>query len=83
MSNGQPMSRVLYIVLGVVVGMLGVHNFLAKQQKPGMIKLGVSLGGFVLSFFFSIFGLAIAAMWIWAIYEVITIKADGNGVAFA
>lgn len=83
MSNGQPMSRVLYIVLGVILGSLGVHNFVAKQKQPGMIKLGITLAGIVLSFFIPFAGLAGTAMWLWAIYEVITIKADGNGVAFA
>lgn len=69
----KPKNRIAYIILGVFLGYLGVHNFYAGYKKTAVIQLLVSvLSLFILS--------PVSA--IWALFEVCTVKADPNGVPF-
>jgi TM2 domain-containing membrane protein YozV len=72
-SRHQPTSRVLYVVLGLFFGCLGVHNFLAGYTRKGIIQLLITL----CTFFFGAFFVAI-----WALIEIFTVKADADGVPF-
>ena len=61
-------SRMVYILLALFLGGLGIHNFYAGHTQNGVIQLILGLlscGG--ISF-------------IWAIIDMITVKTDGNGV---
>lgn len=66
-------SRLTYILLGVLLGAFGGHNFYAGYTKRAVIQLLLT----VLSCFF---GGVIS--WIWAIVEVCTVNEDDDGVAF-
>jgi hypothetical protein len=66
-------SRLTYILLGVLLGAFGGHNFYAGYVKRAVMQLLLT----VLSCFFG----AIIS-WIWAIVEIFTVKQDGDGVAF-
>jgi TM2 domain-containing membrane protein YozV len=66
-------SRLTYILLGVLLGAFGGHNFYAGYTKKAVIQLLLTL----LSCFF---GGVIS--WIWAIVEVCTVTQDDDGVAF-
>ena len=70
-------SRAAYVVLAIFLGSFGVHNFYAKRMTPGLIQLVV--GGVIglLSC-----GLTAFPVWIWAIVECFTVKADGLGTPF-
>lgn len=74
-SPGSPTqkSRSAYIVLAVLLGSFGVHNFYAARTGPGVIQLLISL--------LSVFTLSIVT-WIWAVVEAATIKVDGRNVPF-
>jgi len=65
-------SRLTYILLGVLLGAFGGHNFYAGYIKRGVAQLLLT----VLSCFF---GGVIS--WIWAIVEVCTVKQDDDGIA--
>jgi len=66
-------SRLTYILLGVLLGAFGGHNFYAGYTKRAVMQLLIT----VLSCFFG----AIVS-WIWAIVEVCTVEQDDDGVAF-
>ena len=66
-------SRVAYIVLGVLFGQIGVHNFYAGYIGRGVAQLLIT----ILSF-----GLLCWISWIWAIIEICAIEHDGRGVPF-
>ena len=75
-------SRVGYVLLGIFLGGLGIHNFYAGRTGTAVTQLIVWFVSFLLSFIFiGIFGFI--ALWIWAIVEVCTVTTDGQGKKFS
>ncbi|HEY6306576.1 MAG TPA: NINE protein [Candidatus Angelobacter sp.] len=70
----QPRSRTTYIVLGIFLGPLGVHNFYAGYTGRAIGQLCLSV--------LTIFYLAIIS-WIWAIVEICVVDKDGAGIQFS
>jgi TM2 domain-containing membrane protein YozV len=68
-----PKTRVLFVLLGIFLGALGVHNFYAGYTKKGAIQLCSTL----LTCFY---GAAIS--WPWAIVEICVINKDAEGNQF-
>lgn len=73
-THGPAKSKNTYLILGILLGSLGVHNFYAGYTGKGVLQLLITIltcgyGGF--------------ATWIWAIIEVCTVKQDAQGVPFA
>ena len=66
-------SRLTYILLGVLLGAFGGHNFYAGYTKRAVVQLLLT----ILSCFFG--GIV---SWIWAIVEVCVVTEDDDGVAF-
>jgi len=66
-------SRTTYILLAVLLGSFGIHNFYAGRTSVAVAQLLVSL--------LSAFTLSIVT-WIWAVIEAATIKVDGRNVPF-
>ena len=64
-------SKVAFVLLGVFLGSLGIHNFYIGRTKQGVIQLLIT----VLSA-----GMLSLASWIWAIVDICTINADASGV---
>jgi TM2 domain-containing membrane protein YozV len=71
MSNA-PKSRTTYILLALLLGSLGIHNFYSGHKKHGFIKLGLLVAC----------GLGLVVNPIWSIVEMITVKQDSEGVSF-
>jgi len=69
-----PRSRVTFVLLGVFLGIFGMHNFYAGYNKKAAIQLALT----VLTCFY---GAAIS--WIWAIVEICVINKDAEGEQFA
>ena len=67
-------SRVAYVVLGVLLGSLGIHNFYAGYIGKGIAQLLISI---LSAGFLSLIS------WIWAIIEVCTVTKDAKGVPFS
>jgi len=69
-----PKSRTTFIMLGVFLGMLGVHNFYAGYtgKAIGQLCLSVLTAGW----------LAVVS-WIWAIVEICIVDKDGVGIQFS
>lgn len=66
-------DRRTFILLGVLLGMTGAHNFYAGYKGKAFAQLGIS----VLSF-----GFASPMSWVWALIDVFTIGEDSKGVKF-
>jgi len=69
-------SRGVYIILGLLFGFLGFHNFYAGYYGRGLAQmlLVCILGWFVIGF---------VIVFPWVIVEMFTVKQDGSGTAFA
>ena len=68
-------SRISYILLGIFLGVLGVHNFYAGYGGRGSAQLLITLflGWLVIPLFI---------VWIWCIVEICTVRFDAQGVGF-
>ena len=68
-------DRVAYVLLGVFLGTLGIHNFYAGYTGRGVAQLLITiLVGWLI--------IPLVAVWIWNLVEVITVTTDAGGVAF-
>lgn len=67
-------SRIAYIVLGLFLGCLGVHNFYAGYTSRGVIQLLITLL-FGWWLFFPWIGVAI-----WSFIEICIVDKDANSV---
>ncbi len=68
-----PKTRVLFVLLGIFLGSIGVHNFYAGYTKKGAIQLCLTL----LTCFYGA-----AVSWPWAIVEICVINKDAEGNQF-
>ena len=71
MADTPSKSKVAFVLLGVFLGSLGIHNFYIGRTKQGVIQLLIT----ILSA-----GMLSLASWIWAIVDICTVNADANGV---
>lgn len=67
-------TRMLYIILGIFLGGLGVHNFYAGRIGCGVAQLLISL---------LTLGIGYPFVFIWVIIELCTVTKDGSGKPFA
>jgi TM2 domain-containing membrane protein YozV len=65
-------SRGIYIILGLFLGFLGIHNFYAGYYGRGAAQLIITV---ILGWF--LIGLVITGLWV--LVEIFTVKIDGNG----
>lgn len=84
-------SRRTYILLGIFLGGLGIHNFYAGRKKPARIQLVLWLFFFITFLQSGASGnaevallsqLVVWGVWIWAFIELFTVKKDGQGAPF-
>ena len=70
-QNFPPKSRVAYILLGLFLGGLGIHNFYAGRTGAGVAQLIITL---------VTCGYGCAITGIWALIEICTVNIDGRGI---
>lgn len=68
-------NRIVYILLGVFFGILGIHNFYAGRTYRGLWQLLITL-------FTGWFVLPLLAVWVWSIVDICVISTDGDGTKF-
>jgi TM2 domain-containing membrane protein YozV len=73
-SNARAKSRVAFVLLGIFLGIFGMHNFYAGYNKKAAIQLALT----ILTFFY-----AAVVTWVWAIIEVCVVNQDSEGEQFA
>lgn len=69
-------SRAVYIVLALLLGQLGIHNFYIGRIGAGVVQLLITLA-------LAWCGVSFLIVGIWVLVELFTVKADGNGVPLA
>jgi TM2 domain-containing membrane protein YozV len=72
-SPVPPKTRVVFVLLGIFLGVFGVHNFYTGYVKKGTIQLCLTL----LTCFYGA-----AVSWIWAIVEICVVNKDAEGTQF-
>lgn len=68
-------SRLSYVLLGVFLGGLGIHNFYAGYTGRGVTQL-------VLTVFLWWLVVPLFVVAVWALVEVVTVTEDAQGVRF-
>lgn len=63
--------RRTYVLLGILLGSFGVHNFYAGYMIRGVVQLAIGL---------TIVGAVLSGLW--ALYEIATVKVDASGEPF-
>lgn len=71
----EPKSRLVYVLLALFLGGLGVHNFYAGRT-------GAAIGQLLLTLFLSWLIVPLFVVGIWVLIEMIVVTKDGNGVPF-
>jgi TM2 domain-containing membrane protein YozV len=66
-------NRMTFIILGVLLGAFGAHNFYAGYTKKAVGQLCLTA--------FSV-GFASPMSWVWAVIDVSTVDRDANGIKF-
>ena len=69
-------TRTAYILLGIFLGGLGIHNFYAGRTGIAIAQLLITLCTFWLVF-------PLFVIWVWVIVEVCTVVKDGKGKKFS
>lgn len=69
----RPRRRLVFALLGVFLGFLGLHNFYARNWLTGLLQLLLSLATYLLGF-------GIIVPWLWALVEAVLVRKDGNGI---
>jgi TM2 domain-containing membrane protein YozV len=65
-------TRATYILLGIFLGGLGIHNFYAGRTAAGVIQLLIILfTGWMI--------IPIPFVWLWVILELLLVTRDGWG----
>ena len=70
-------SRVTFVLLGLFLGCLGIHNFYAGYSGKGVAQLLITI------FLGWVFGLGIVITGIWALIEIIVVNTDAQGFKLA
>ena len=74
-SEDRSRSRIVYTLLGVFFGILGIHNFYAGRTYRGLWQLLITL-------FTGWFVFPLLAVWVWSIVDICVISTDGDGTKF-
>ena len=89
-----PKSRLVYILLGLFMGRLGLHDFYAGYHSEGRIKIALLLFSPILGLLVSIafnlpqeriffcclfWGIGWGISWIGTLFEICTVKKDASG----
>ena len=75
----QPKTRVIFVLLGIFLGILGVHNFYAGYTKKGAMQLVATV---LIAFYSEIAAWLWLVVWLWAIVEICTVNQEADGTQF-
>lgn len=70
--NPKSRTRIAYILLGIFLGGLGIHNFYAGYNGKAVAQLLITLlTGWLI--------VPLIVVWIWVIVELVTVTKDAQG----
>ncbi len=74
-SEESRKSRIAYIVMAIILGSLGIHNFYAGYTKRAVFQVLLTLlTGWTVA--------TLVVLWIWIFIEIIIVNKDAKGVPF-
>ena len=65
-------SRIIYVILALFLGTLGIHNFYAGYSGKGIAQLIITIFGAILIF-------PLIAVLIWVLVDICTVQRDAKG----
>ena len=65
-------KKIIFVTLGILFGYIGLHNFYIRKTAEGLFQAFLTS----LLWFTAIVPLII---WMWSIYEVVTVRDDYKG----
>jgi hypothetical protein len=69
----RPRRRIIFVLLGICFGFLGLHNFYARHFRMGILQLS-------LSSICAVLGVGVIVVWLWAMVETILVWRDPKGL---
>jgi TM2 domain-containing membrane protein YozV len=78
-QTDRPKTRVIFVLLGIFLGIFGAHNFYAGYTKKGSLQLVTTV---LTTFYAEIAAWLWAVVWVWAIVEICVINKDSDGTQF-
>jgi TM2 domain-containing membrane protein YozV len=75
----QPKTRVIFVLLGIFLGIFGVHNFYAGYAKKGAMQLVATV---LIAIYSQIAAWLWLVVWLWAIVEICTVNQEADGTQF-
>lgn len=72
-ATRPPRRRMIYALLGIFLGFLGLHNFYARNWLTGLLQLLLSCATYLLGF-------GIIVPWLWALLEAVLVRQDGDEI---
>ena len=72
-GEGHPRHRLVFALLAVFTGFLGLHNFYARQWLTGLLQILLTVATWLMGF-------GIIASMLWAMVEAVLVRHDGHGI---
>ena len=79
-ADAKPKSRILYQVLALFLGQLGIHNFYAGRTTIACIQLAITIIGNIIAICVLDASGGVGPVIIWALIEIFAVKKDGRGI---
>ena len=76
--NRSDKSRIAYVLLGLFLGVLGIHNFYAGHAGRGTGQIVLFVLGMMLTFI-GIGFLMLLILGIWILVDICSVSTDGDG----
>ena len=70
--KGTKRTRLIYIILAIFLGTLGIHNFYAGYTKKAILQILCFFPGFILV-------IPPFIGWIWILVDICTVTKDADG----
>ena len=74
-NNSTGKNRLAYILLGVLLGIFGIHNFYAEYFGRAIAQLLITL-------LFGWLVVPLLGVYIWMLVEICTVTKDAKGIPF-
>jgi len=79
-GEAKPKKRIVYQLLALFLGQLGIHNFYAGRISIAVIQLVITIVGNVIAICVLDKSGGIGPVIIWALIEIFAVKKDGRGI---
>jgi len=68
-------SRGVYMLLALLLGLLGIHNFYAGRNNQGLCQLAINIGTLATG----IWPIGLAIVFVWSLLDLVGTRIEGKG----